>query len=110
MANIVDIKGIGPASAKSIAESGFDTVEKIAAATPAELATAPGIGEARAARLIAAAQALLGDASEPAVDAQATSEAGGEGKPAKEKSDKKDKKSSKKKSEKKKKKKKKKKK
>jgi len=107
MANIVDIKGIGPASARSIAESGFDTVEKIAAATPAELATAPGIGEARAAKLIAAAQALLEGSSEPAAEAQATPETGGEGKPAKEKSDKKGKKPPKKKSEKKKKKKKK---
>jgi DNA repair protein RadA len=103
MPQIADIKGIGPASAKAIAAGGFDTVEKIATATPAELATVPGIREARAAALIEAANALLGapaaeSASVKAPAKKGTSESAPKQKKGKkEKPPKKDKKSKKKK-------------
>jgi transcription termination factor NusA len=50
-----DISGVGPATARLLAESGFASVEAIATATPQELARVPGFGEARAAAVIAAA-------------------------------------------------------
>lgn len=65
MPEIVKITGIGPALATACADAGFSCVDKIASAAPAELATVPGIGEARAAILINAAQSLLNGAETP---------------------------------------------
>lgn len=65
MPEIVNITGIGPALATACAEAGFSGVDKIARATPAELATVPGIGETSAKTLIIAAQSLLNGAAEP---------------------------------------------
>ncbi|UCF76138.1 MAG: helix-hairpin-helix domain-containing protein [Betaproteobacteria bacterium] len=67
MPELVDIKGVGPALAKAFAGLGYGTVEGIAAADPAGLAQAPGVGESRATALISAAQALLHAASSPDV-------------------------------------------
>lgn len=64
-----EISGVGPATARLLADSGFATVESVSKATPPELARVPGFGEARAAAVIAAAGSLqsTGDApgSEP---------------------------------------------
>lgn len=53
-----EISGVGPATARLLAESGFASVESVAKATPGELARVPGFGEARAAAVIAAAVSL----------------------------------------------------
>ena len=59
MPEIVEIKGVGPVLAKACMERGFESVQMIATATVAELATISGVGEARAQTLIDAAQTLL---------------------------------------------------
>lgn len=61
MAKVTEIKGVGPATAKLFAKSGFNTVGKIADAAVVDLATIPGVGEKRASSIIGAAGALLGD-------------------------------------------------
>ena len=65
MPETVKITGIGPALATACAEAGFSRVDKIARATPAELAVVPGIGEMSAKTLINAARSLLNGAAEP---------------------------------------------
>ena len=46
-----DISGVGAAKADALRESGYETVEDVAAATPEELAEVSGIGTALAARI-----------------------------------------------------------
>ena len=60
MADLVDISGIGPAAKALLIEHGFTSVEKVAAATVAELGVVPGFGDARSQSVIDAANALLG--------------------------------------------------
>ena len=61
MTKITEISGVGPATAKLFATGGFNSVGDIAQADMAELATIRGVGEKRAALLISAAKALLGE-------------------------------------------------
>jgi hypothetical protein len=83
---IIDIVGIGPAAADTLAENGFRTLRSLARTTVEKLSAVPGFSEARAERVIAAAAELL-----PAPAAPAPT--GDTEKPAKEaKKDKKDKK------------------
>ncbi len=56
---IEKIKGVGPAIANKLRESGFSTIESIAVATAAELAASVEIGESTARKIIKAAQSLL---------------------------------------------------
>lgn len=63
MPEIIDIKGVGPVLVSACEACGFDSLEKLAGATAGELSAVPGVGEAKAASLIAAAQALLDGAS-----------------------------------------------
>ncbi|WNY25284.1 DNA repair and recombination protein RadA [Methanolapillus millepedarum] len=51
-----DLPGVGPATAEKLKEAGFATIEAIAVASPAELGTMADIGEATAAKIIAAAR------------------------------------------------------
>ncbi|WNY26631.1 DNA repair and recombination protein RadA [Methanolapillus ohkumae] len=51
-----DLPGVGPATAEKLKEAGFATIESIAVASPAELGTSADIGEATAAKIIAAAR------------------------------------------------------
>jgi Holliday junction resolvasome RuvABC DNA-binding subunit len=61
MPEIVEIRGVGPVLAKACADNGYGSVQKIAMAPLDELVVVPGVSDARARQLIAAAQALLAD-------------------------------------------------
>ena len=60
---LTQISGIGPATAGVLESNGFVSVQAIAQAAEAELATVPGFGSARAATIIAAARAVLSPAT-----------------------------------------------
>jgi DNA repair protein RadA len=51
-----DLPGVGPATAEKLKEAGFNTVESVAVASPAELANTAEIGESTAAKIINAAR------------------------------------------------------
>jgi hypothetical protein len=53
---LTDIPGIGPSTAKSLTDRGFNTVGSVAVATVETLSTVPGFAPARSATVIAAAQ------------------------------------------------------
>ena len=74
MSALTDIKGIGPVLAKACADKGYRSIKKIATAVVADLATVPGISEARAKMLVAAAKSLLanGPAAKASVAAKVT--------------------------------------
>ena len=57
--DIRDLPGIGAASAAKLKEAGYEDIETIAYALPAELAEASGIGDATAQKAIAAARKAL---------------------------------------------------
>lgn len=59
MTSLNDIQGVGPALAKLLAENGYADAEAVAATQKETLMQIPGIGAARAERIIAAAQALV---------------------------------------------------
>lgn len=59
MADVTDIKGVGPAKADTLAENGYDSVDAIASADPDELSEVDGVGEDRALEFIVEAQNLL---------------------------------------------------
>lgn len=63
---IIDIVGIGPAAAATLAEHGFRTLASVARSTVGKLAEVPGFSEARAAKVIAAASELLPAKTAPA--------------------------------------------
>ena len=56
------ITGIGPTTAQALKLHGFQRVDDVATASVAALASVPGFGALRSARVIAAASALLGAA------------------------------------------------
>lgn len=51
-----DLPGVGPATAEKLREAGFTTIEAVAVASPRELVAAAEVGEATAAKIIAAAR------------------------------------------------------
>jgi DNA repair protein RadA len=53
-----DIPGVGPETAKKLREAGFSTVEAVAVASPAELASVGGITEGNAVKIIQAARKM----------------------------------------------------
>jgi len=53
-----DIPGVGPETAKKLREAGFSTVEAVAVASPAELASVGGITEGNAVKIIQAARRM----------------------------------------------------
>lgn len=59
LVTINDIPGIGPATAEKLTESGFDTVESIAVATPGQIVDASGVSEAIARKAINTARDSL---------------------------------------------------
>ena len=65
MAQLTGLKGVGPALASALAEHGITSAEKLAAATAQDLTAVPGIGQARARMLIAAAGALVQSEAPP---------------------------------------------
>jgi len=56
---IEDLPGIGPGSADKLMEAGYKDLMSIAAASPAELKEAAGLGEATSKKAIEAAQEAL---------------------------------------------------
>jgi len=54
--DLEDLPGVGPAIAEKLREGGFNSLETIAVASPAELVAAAEIGEATAAKIINAAR------------------------------------------------------
>ena len=62
---IIDIVGIGPAAASTLAEYGYRTLASLARTSIDKLAEVPGFSEARAAKVIAAAGELLPAKAEP---------------------------------------------
>ncbi|HUW67004.1 MAG TPA: DNA repair and recombination protein RadA [Candidatus Nanoarchaeia archaeon] len=51
-----DLPGVGPATAEKLKEAGFNSIEAIAVASPADLAATAEVGEATAAKIINAAR------------------------------------------------------
>ena len=51
-----ELPGVGPATAEKLKDSGFNTIEAVAVASPAELANTAEIGESTAAKIINAAR------------------------------------------------------
>jgi hypothetical protein len=56
---IIDIVGIGPAAASTLAEYGYRTLASLARTSIDKLTEVPGFSEARATKVIAAASELL---------------------------------------------------
>ena len=54
--DLEDLPGVGASTAEKLREAGFSTIEAIAVASPSELSAAADIGEATAAKIIAAAR------------------------------------------------------
>lgn len=69
--SVLDVTGVGPATARLLAEADFTSVESLANAEPKALAMVQGIGPVRAASLRTAAQRLLAG-SEPVSTAVAS--------------------------------------
>src|SRR3989338_2165204 len=57
--DIRDLPGIGAATAAKLKEAGYDDIETIAYALPAELAEVAGLGDATAQKAIAAARKIM---------------------------------------------------
>jgi DNA repair protein RadA len=56
---VSDLPGIGPAAEEKLFKGGYKTIESIAVASPLELVSIAGLGEATAAKAIAAARASM---------------------------------------------------
>ena len=54
--SIEDLPGVGPATAEKLRESGFNSVEAVAVASPSELSNAADLGESTASKIIIAAR------------------------------------------------------
>ncbi len=67
---LTDVRGIGPSTARALEAVGIRDVAALAGASPGQVATAPGFGEARAADVIAAARALLAATESPEAPAR----------------------------------------
>lgn len=61
--SILEVKGIGPATAVLLTENGITTAEELAAKSPLQVAAIKGFSEIRATQVIANARALLTDDS-----------------------------------------------
>lgn len=68
MADVTDIKGIGPAKADTLAEEGYESLEDIANADQEELGAVDGVGNDRALEFIVGASNLLEEAEDDAED------------------------------------------
>jgi DNA repair protein RadA len=56
---VMDLPGVGPATAEKLAQAGFEDLMSLAVATPGEIIEASGVGEAVAKKIIAAARAAM---------------------------------------------------
>jgi DNA repair protein RadA len=57
--SVMDLPGVGPATADKLSVSGYEDLMSVAVATPGELVEASGVGEAAAKKIIAAARAAM---------------------------------------------------
>ena len=65
---IIDLPGVGPATAEKLEIAGYEDMMAIAVATPGELVEASGVGEAVAKRIIAAARSAMKMGFESGID------------------------------------------
>lgn len=65
---VMDLPGVGPATAEKLSVSGFEDLMSIAVATPGELVDASGVGEATAKKIIAAARSAMKMGFESGID------------------------------------------
>lgn len=65
---VMDLPGVGPATAEKLAGAGFEDLMAIAVATPGELIEASGVGEAAAKKIIASARAAMKMGFESGID------------------------------------------
>ena len=72
VAEITDIKGVGPAKAKTLEDEGYESVEDIAQAEADELAEVNGVGDDRALEYIVGANDVLAESRD---DSEAAEEA-----------------------------------
>ncbi|MEE4111820.1 MAG: helix-hairpin-helix domain-containing protein [Desulfobacteraceae bacterium] len=75
--SILQVKGVGPATAERLAAAGFNSADALAAATPQQLASVPGFGESRARQVIAHARQQVMEASPGGAERQAVDPDGG---------------------------------
>ena len=71
---ISDLPGVGPAAEEKLIAGGFASLESIAVASPAELASTAGFGEASARKIIQAARDAMNIGFETAKDSLAKRE------------------------------------
>jgi len=64
VAEITDIKGVGPAKAETLEDEGYETVQEIADAEPEELAEVDGVGDDRALEYIVGAEDVLAESQD----------------------------------------------
>jgi len=57
--DITNVDGVGQKTAEQLRQSGYDTIEKIAAMTDEDILAVPGIGEKTAQKILLSARALL---------------------------------------------------
>ena len=57
--DLTQVTGIGPAAAAILKTHGFQTIEDLASASPANIMVVPGFGESRANQVITSAKAIL---------------------------------------------------
>jgi predicted flap endonuclease-1-like 5' DNA nuclease len=57
--DLTNIEGVGAKTAEALRQSGYDTIEKIAAMSDEEILAVPGIGEKTASKILVSARALL---------------------------------------------------
>ena len=65
---VMDLPGVGPATAEKLSVSGFEDLMSIAVATPGELVDASGVGDAAAKKIIAAARSAMKMGFESGID------------------------------------------
>jgi predicted flap endonuclease-1-like 5' DNA nuclease len=57
--DLTNIEGVGEKTAEQLRQSGYDTIEKIAAMSDEEILAVPGIGEKTAQKILLSARAQL---------------------------------------------------
>ena len=77
---LTEVKGVGPARAKSLSKNGINSIEKLASVSVEQLVGVPGFGLERAPGIIASAKAILAEGGSAGSDDKAGS---GDAKPAK---------------------------
>ena len=85
--SVLQVKGIGPATAEKLAAAGFTSAEDIADASYEQLTAVPGFAESRARQIIANARLRLADVAPMVVEPAVAKKAAGKAITGKSKSD-----------------------